>query len=128
MFIIKYLKSLLYIFVSIFVFSALIGTLNYFNIIGNSATNIVELIAIIISMFIGGIYLGKNSQKKGYLEGLKIGLITIVILFLFSFLAYNQSISISTILFYIVILISSILGSVIGINKKSSRWTLNLIF
>lgn len=121
MFIIKYLKSLLYIFVSIFVFSALIGTLNYFNIIGNSATNIVELIAIIISMFIGGIYLGKNSQKKGYLEGLKIGLITIVILFLFSFLAYNQSISISTILFYIVILISSILGSVIGINKKSSR-------
>lgn len=121
MFIVKYLKSLLYIFIPIFIFSTLIGTLNYFNILNNSTTNIFELISIIISMFIGGMYLGKNSQKKGYLEGLKIGVITITILFSFGFLAYNQEFSLSLLLFYIIILISSILGSVIGINKKSSK-------
>ena len=121
MFVIKYLKSLLYIFVSIFILSIIIGTLSYFNIINNLTINILELFTIIISTFIGGIYLGKNCLKNGYLEGLKIGLITIIILFLFSFLGYNQSINLSTLFFYIIILISSILGSVIGINKKSSK-------
>lgn len=121
MFIIKYLKALLYISITIFISSLIIGTLNYFNILNNLITNIFELMIIILSMFIGGLYLGKNSQKKGYLEGLKIGLITIIILFSFGFLAYNQEFSLSSVLFYIIILISSVLGSIIGINKKSSK-------
>ena len=120
MFIIKYLKSILYIFISIILFSIIIGTFSYFNILSNNLVNVFEIIAIIISMFIGGIYLGKNSNKKGFLEGIKIGLITVVLLFLFNFLGFGNSISLSSIIYYIIILGVAILGSIIGINKKSS--------
>jgi len=121
MFIIKYLKSFLFILISILLLSILIGTLSYFNILGTNVVKIFEIIAIIISMIIGGIYLGKNSDKKGFLEGIKIGIAMIIILFIFGYLAFDKSFSISSLFFYIIILISAILGSILGINKKSSN-------
>ena len=121
MFIIKYLKSIAYILGSILLLSILIGTLSYFNLLSNNVIKVFELIAIIISMFIGGLYLGRLSNKKGFLEGIKIGIVVIVILFLLSYLGFDISFSLNTFIFYLLILISSILGSIIGINKKSSN-------
>ena len=118
MFIIKYLKSLLYILASTLILSFIVGTLNYFNIIGTNTTKIFELISLVISIALGGIYLGKNSTKKGYLEGLKIA---IVLLFIFAYLAFDKSFSLSTLIYYLIILISAVLGSILGINKKSSK-------
>lgn len=120
MFIIKYLKSILYIFISVLLFAILIGTLSYFNILGNSPIKIFELIAIIVSTFIGGLYLGKNSSKRGFLEGLKIGLFMVIFLFCLKFFGFNEMFSISNLIFYIIVIISPIIGSVIGINKKGS--------
>lgn len=121
MYIIKYLKSLLYILISIICFSIIIGTMTYFNILGNNSIKILELISIVMSMMIGGIYIGRKSSKKGYLEGTKIGLSVIIILFIFSYLAYNKSPSLTSLIFYIIIITSVILGSILGINKKSSN-------
>lgn len=121
MFIVKYLKSFALILISFLLFSILIGTLNYFNILGNNSVKIFELIATILSMVLGGIYLGKNSSKKGFLEGLKIGGATIIILFIFGYLAFDKGFSFSSLLFYTILLISSVLGSIFGINKKSSN-------
>ncbi len=121
MFIIKYLKSIAYILASVLLFSILLGTFSYFNILNNNVIKIFELIAIIISMFIGGFYLGRLSNKKGFLEGIKIGVVMIVILFLFGYLGFNISFSLNLFVFYLLILISSVLGSIIGINKKSSN-------
>ncbi len=118
MFIIKYLKSLLYIFISILIFTLLISSLSYFNLLG-SALKYFKLIAIIVSMLIGGIFLGKQSSNKGYLEGIKIGVIVIFILFLLSYLGFDKNINLERIIYYLIILISSIFGSIIGINKKS---------
>ena len=123
--IIKYLKSFGLILLSILFLSILIGTLSYFNIVGTKSIKIFEIIATIISVLIGSIYLGKNSNQKGFLEGIKIGLFMIVFLFIFNFLAFDQGFNISNFFFYIIILMSAILGSILGINKKSSmKWTL----
>lgn len=120
MFMVKYLKSLLYILISIVLFSIIIATCSYFNIFSNTILNIFELLSITISMFIGGIYLGKSSNKKGYLEGLKIGFIVIFLLIGLNLLVYDKSFTLSSIMFYAIILVSTILGSIIGINKKGS--------
>lgn len=119
--VLKYLKALLYIFVLIIVFSLLISTLNYFDIVGSGIINIFEIISVIVSMFVGGVFIGKNSNNKGYLQGLKIGGISLVILFLLNYLGFNNSFSISTILFYLIIIVSSIIGSVVGINKNKQN-------
>lgn len=116
----KYLYSLLYILIGILLFSIIITILNYFNLIDTNTLKYFKLIAIILPSFIGGIYIGKRAEKLGYLEGLKIGAVVVVIIALLNYLGFNSDFSISSILYYIIILISSVLGSIIGINKKLS--------
>ena len=73
----------------------------------------------IISFFIGGIYIGKNSLSKGYINGLKLSLIIVIILFIMSLIFNN--LKISRIIYYILTTICITFGSMIGINyiKKS---------
>ena len=56
--------------------------LNYFNILGNTTINYLKLFSVLISVLIGGIYIGSKASKKGWLEGIKIGLEVIILLFL----------------------------------------------
>ena len=118
MFLIKYLKSLLYTIVSILIFTIIITTLNYFNLINGKLLNILQILSIIISVMIGGYYLGKTSSSKGYIQGLKIGSIILTILIPLNLFIFKTPFKISNIIFYLIILISSILGSILGINKK----------
>lgn len=120
----KYLKSLLYVFIPIFVFTIIITLLYYFNLLGSTAISYLKLFSILISVLIGGIYIGSKACKKGWLEGIKIGLEVIVLLFLISYLGFDKGLGIKTILYYILILTSSMLGSMIGINRKKIKSTL----
>lgn len=72
----------------------------------------------IISLLVGGIILGKKSNKKGWLEGLKLGLIFSVFLVLFNYLGLKNNFQLKHLLFYSILIISSMVGSMIGINKK----------
>ena len=114
----KYIKALLYIFIPILLFTIFLSIFYYFNIINDSLLNIFKLLTTSLSMLIGGLYIGKKVNKKGYIEGLKEGLIVVILLFLISYLGFNKGININRFIYYIILIISSILGSMIGINKK----------
>jgi len=118
----KYLKKLgfsfIYIIGTILVITFIITLLNYFNIISDKIISIFKILIPILSLFIGGFYIGKRSYSKGYLEGLKLGFIFSIFLLIFNFLAFNNSFKLKYLLFYLIIIISSILGSMIGINKR----------
>ena len=118
----KYLKKLgfsfLYIIGTILISTFIITLLNYFNIISDKVISIFKILIPILSLFIGGFYIGKRSNNKGYLEGLKLGLIFSIFLLIFNFLAFSNSFKLKYLLFYIIIITSSILGSMIGINRK----------
>ena len=114
----KYMKSLLYIFISLLIFNIILSIIYYFSNITN--LNIIKLITTSISFFIGGLYIGNKSNKKGYLEGIKIGLIAIILLFIISYLALDKSITINKLIYYLIILSSTILGSIFGINKRKN--------
>lgn len=118
---IKYLKTLIYILVPILVLNTILSLLYYFNIVGSGINNYAKLFIIAISMLIGGIYIGSKASKKGWLEGLKIGIEAIVLLFIISYLAFDQGIDAKTIIYYFILLISSMLGSMIGINKRKAN-------
>lgn len=64
-----------------------------------------------------GIGIGRKSSKKGYLEGLKLGGIIILSLLLINLL-FIRTFSLSILMYYLIILASSIIGSMIGINIK----------
>lgn len=112
------LKFFIIGFSSIIILNLIITLLNYIGLINIMIVNIFKYIIPFISLFISGIYIGKNSLNKGWLEGLKLGLIFIFFIFIIDFIFY--SLSLKQLILYGIILIGSILGSMIGINTKKS--------
>jgi len=116
--VIKYLKSLAWFLGSLTVLIFILTLFNYFNIIGNGSLNLFKFITTILSGFIGAFYLGKRSKNKGWLEGIKIGLIISFLLFMISYLGFDIKIGMKVIIYYLVIIGSTTLGSMFGINFK----------
>lgn len=115
---INYLKSLGYTFGIVIISTLIITIFNYFNILNGLTFKIVKIIIPLISIFIGSFLLGKNSNKKGYIEGIKYGLICTIIFLLVNI--FTKNLHLTTILFFILILLISIFGSIIGINRKKA--------
>ena len=119
----KYLKNIVIclglVLAIMFIFTFFITVLNYFNIMNESITTVFKMIIPILSLFVSGIVMGKNSTKKGWLEGLKLGVLICILLFLFNILGLRNNFKINNILFYIILTFSSIIGSMIGISKKN---------
>lgn len=111
--------SILYIILALLVFTLFITFFSYFNILNDKITSIFKIIIPVLSLFIGGFYLGKKSTKKGWLEGLKLSLIFLILLIIFEYLALDQSFDIKNLLYYLIISISCIFGSMIGISKNN---------
>lgn len=111
-------KSLLYIISIIIISTFLITILNYFNIIGTKTMAILKILIILISMFVGGYLIGKSSKQKGWLEGIKLSGIVIVILVLFKYLGLQDKFSLNHLIYYLILIISCTLGSMVGISKK----------
>lgn len=121
----NYLKnlgiSLLYI-IGIIVFGTfLISLLNYINFLGGKILSIFKILIPIIALFIGGFLIGKKSCKKGWLEGLKLSLIFLIILVIFNYLALNNGFEAKNLIYYLILIISTCFGSMIGINRKKEN-------
>lgn len=76
---------------------------------------------ILILSLIMGFLTGKKATKNGYLEGLKMSGITILMLLFFDMIFFQSSFTISRLIYYGLIVLLNIIGSMIGINKKSSN-------
>ena len=114
----KTFKALLLILLLLLISSLIINTLYYFDIINNNIVRYFKLFLSILSMFIGGLYMGKNSPNKGYLYGLKLSILTIIIFLIFGIIFNN--LKISRIIYYFIITFTITFGSMLGINKKTN--------
>lgn len=112
----KILNSLFTFFIIILVGNLFLTLFNYFNIFSPKILSILKLILPITAIIISSYKLGKQSEKKGYIEGLKLGLIIILIFSLFILLL--DKFELKSLLYYIILLITSSLSSMIGINRK----------
>ncbi len=113
----KYSFRFLYTILSIVISLLLITTLYHFNIISSNIYQTLKLIILLVNILISGIILGKKATSKGYLEGIKLGIFMILLCFLIT-LVTGQELKIRLLLYDSMILITSILGGMIGINKK----------
>lgn len=113
----KYSLRFLYTILGITISLLLITILYHFNIISSNVYQILKLIMLLGNILISGIILGKKTTSKGYLEGIKLGMF-LVILFTLLTLLTNGNLKLRILLYDLIILITSILGGMIGINKK----------
>jgi len=117
----KYLKNfIISVFISIILMLTLvlfITLLNYYDVISSNVLSVLKIIIPLLCVFISGLFLGTKATKRGYLEGIKISAVFILMLILFNVLL-NESLNVKDLIFYLIILFSSVFGSMIGINQK----------
>lgn len=116
----KYGLRILYTFIIIIISLSIATALYYFNIINNVTYKVLKITLVLLSIFINALILGKNTQQKGYLEGLKLSLIIIPLFFALTIIT-KQPLKLRLLLYYLIILIASIFGSMIGISKKKDN-------
>lgn len=120
----KYIKSLAITISTIIILSIIINTLNYINILNQNTYKILIITSSSIATLLGTYYLGKQTKQKGYLEGIKYGII-ITTLFITLALITKQNINIESILYYLILITTSIIGAMIGINRKKEEKNLS---
>ena len=114
----KYLKSSIYTLCILIGSTIIITILNYFNILMGDILKITELLIPIISIFIGSYILGKNSNNKGYIEGLKYGMAWIILFLIINLISKNFTYL--SLIYYLILIIIAIVSSIIGINRRKN--------
>lgn len=113
-------KVILFALLSIIILGLLLNTLYYFDIISNNIYNIMKMIIVLTTLFINALILGKNTDKYGILEGLKLGAIFILIMIILKIIT-NSTFDIRTFIYSIIIILTTSIGSIIGINKLQKK-------
>lgn len=92
------------------------------NLIGvnSTITNLLIFIFNLLTFFIFGLKSGKKVTSKGYIAGLKNGCLFLLILIIINLLTNKNIFSLSTFIYYLILLLCSIFGGMLGINKKDS--------
>ena len=114
----KYLKSSIYTLCILIGSTIVITILNYFNILMGNVLKITELSIPIISIFIGSYILGKSSNNKGYIEGLKYGMAWIILFLIINLISKNFTYL--SLIYYLILIIIAIVSSIIGINRRKN--------
>lgn len=112
-----YIKPLIIFFISLFAIPLILTIQNLFNI----ETSRIEIIIITsILMLILGIILGRKVNSKGYLNGLLLSTISILFIVILS-LIFKYTLNINSLIYYIILLFSTVFGSMIGISLKQKK-------
>jgi len=118
---VKYAKTIGVFVGGILILSLIFSILGYFNLLGSGLKSIMAIIIMILFFLFIGYKYGQNTEQKGYLEGIKIGFLLIITLVLINLLFYQTGFSFERFIYYIVLILSSVFGSMLGINKKKKN-------
>ncbi len=114
----KYLKPFLCLFFIVLIGLIPVSILYYFNIFSDKITNYLLWLIMIVSIVIGSYKFSYNMKYKGIVNGIIFFIITFLILLLLN-LIMKPNMSKTTIIYGLFLLLSSIIGGIIGKNAKT---------
>lgn len=109
-----YLKYFIWLFILTFV----ISIFSYFDIVSNNMLKIIKLLIPIILSFFLSYKSSKRINTKGYINGFCFGGLIVITIFSFN-LIFFRIFKLKLAIFFVIILLSSLLGGMIGRYKKS---------
>lgn len=112
----KYLYPIIYTIGIILIGTLIISILYYFNITSDKLNTIFLYAISILAIFIGTLSLAKNLKYKGLITGLIYFFGFFIISIIISLLIFKTSFGFKNIIYYLVLLIFSLLGGVLGKN------------
>ena len=116
----KYIKTIIFEIILIISMLIISTILYYFDITSNNINNVINIVIFILIFILTGIYIGKKSNKKFYLEGIKISGINILIFILFT-LIFRLGFGFKNILYYLIIILLTSFGSILGSLLKKKK-------
>lgn len=75
-------------------------------------------VSLAIGCLISAMYTSKSIGQKGYLVGLFIGIVVFVLVTVLSLIITGDGFSYNTLFHFIIILLSSVSGGIMGVNKN----------
>ena len=116
----KYLlKTLGYYAIFIVLITFICSLLNLVGV-NSTITNLLLFIFNILAFFILGFKNGKKVTSKGYIAGLKMSGLFILVLIIINLFTAKKIFALATIIYYIILILAGVAGSMMGINKKES--------
>ena len=117
----SYLKNISYFGIAIIILSFISTLLNFFTSVSISFINTFNTLSLLLIYFVLCFKQGKLSSSKGWWCGLKNSLMLSFTLLLISLIFFTKDIKLSTFLYYGILILGGIFGSIIGINKKKEN-------
>lgn len=117
----KYLKDYgmtLLKFLGFLIGGSLIISLFYYLLFSTKVVNIVSFVYMTLLFFTFGYKTGTKAENRGFVAGLKIGLLLLLVLIFFNLIFYQTSFKLIRVIYYLVLLFASVVGATIGINRK----------
>ncbi len=117
----SYLKNISYFGIAIIILSFISTLLNFFTSVSISFINTFNTLSLLLIYFVLCFKQGKLSSSKGWWCGLKNSLILTFTLLLISLIFFTKDIKLSTFLYYGILILGGMFGSIVGINKKKEN-------
>lgn len=112
-FLIEILTSFLFVLIFAVVMLLLEG--------GYQFSNLFATVSVAAGTLVAAFYLGKKLGNKGIFIGGSIGGITFIIITILSLILDNGAVGMNMLLRFIIIMLSGLIGGIIGVNKKTNQ-------
>lgn len=117
----KYLFPMLYTLGIILIGGLITSTLYYFNITSDKLNNILLYVISMLGIFVGAVKMSKNLNYKGIVSGALYFLFWIIIMLFLSLVFFKVNLSFKNIIYYLVLLVFSLLGGILGKNMQEEN-------
>lgn len=116
----RYIKPMIYFYVTLLSYLIIITILNYFNVVSYKSVSLISFIVIILLFMMIGFMAALKSKKKGYINGLIVGGINIILFLLLSFIL-GAKLKINILIYFLILILSSTIGGMFGINYNNKE-------
>ncbi len=117
----KYLlKTLGYYAIFIILITFICSLLNLIGV-NSTITNLMIFLFNILMFFILGFKNGKKANSKGYIAGLKMSGLFLIVLIVINLFTAKKFFSIATVIYYLILVLAGTAGGMMGINKKDAN-------
>ena len=98
------------------------ATVMYFLEGGYEFSPLFATVSVALGCLVSSLFLARSIGKKGLLIGGAVGFVTFIILTLIALVVNNSGITVNTLFRFIIIMLASIIGGIIGVNKKQEKY------
>lgn len=88
---------------------------------GYKYASVFATVSVALGTFAAGFFTAGKIGNKGWLSGLIIGAATFILITLVSLVVDKGILTFNTLFHFIIIMLSSLIGAVLGVNKSNSR-------